>query len=550
MKTKAIKTLALLLVLTLTMSVMGVSAMAASHDVVMNVNNADVSNYILNSKYTLAEFESDLENSEYVAFFNFDSAEDEANINMDAAITNSEQTSAITFSTANISGSGSSSFSRVEVAAGTIARNHNWASGNSSGLIFANSKVTFTFPTVNDGLKPVAVGFFMSTQRTGVSELLYAPEVTYNVGSEKATPTSLAVGQDLAFCGFKAEGRYLTSLTVYGDETTSMRLDDFCVIYAEDIYGINTNNGTTADSPTAYDEDMFYKDFNNSQYSVLYDFDATKTNASYSVSNGYNLLLSAPIIGTDSQTCDITSNKFKESDGTTNYKNAVSVLPDFTSTDNPNYASGDDMLLIMNDATLTLPLPVCENLKPVAVGYYTSSHKDKAYSATVAATFNSSAETSYTIDSTTAPTALRFCGFRAPAGDYLTTIKIVVASGQNMRVDDICVIYENADKIASDIRISSDEDGNDGLYYAGDVNAEDSLYATVPAARGEDNDIILAVYGTDGKLIKVAMATEGSMQAAITNLTTVKGEDRITAVKAFVWNKDTLVPVGVNASIE
>lgn len=546
MKTKAIKTLALLIVLTLTMSVMGMSAMAASHDVVMNVNNADVSNYILNSKYTLAEFENDLAGSEHVAFFNFDSEED--GVNMDAAITGSSQTSGITVSTANISGSGTSSFAHVEIAPGTESRNHNWASGNSSGLISANGKVTFKFPTVKDGLKPVAVGFFMTTHKTGAFPLVQAPEVTYNVGSEKATPASLVVGQELAFCGFKAEGRYLTSLTVYCDDSNSMRLDDFCVIYAEDIYGINTNNGTTETSPTAYNDDMFYKDFNNSQYSVLFDFDAANTDAS--IKDGYNLLLSAPINGTESQICSVTSNKFKKSDGTTNYKNAVSVLSDFTSTDNPNYASGDDMLLILNDATLTLPLPECENLKPVAVGYYASSHKDKAYSATVAATFNSAAEASYAVDSTTEPTALRFCGFRAPAGDYLTTIKIVVESGQNMRVDDICVIYENADKIASDIRISSDEDGNDGLYYAGDVNAEDSLYATVPAARGESNDIILAVYGTDGKLIKVATATEGSMQAAITNLTTVKGEDRITAVKAFVWNKDTLIPVGVNASIE
>ena len=303
MKTKAIKTLALLIVLTLTMSVMGVSAMTASHNVVMNANDADVSNYTLNSKYTLAEFESDLENSEYVAFFNFDSEEN--GVNMDAAITNSDQTSGIE---TIVNGT----FSRVPIAPGTAERNHNWASGNSAGLISANGKIEFKIP-VKNGLKPVAVGFFMTTHKTGAFPLVQAPEVTYNVGSEKATPTSLAVGQDLAFCGFKAEGRYITSVTVFSNATNSMRLDDFCVIYTkDDIYGINTNNGVTAASPTAYDEDMFYKDFNKAQYSVLYDFDATKTDTSYTVSGGYNLILSAPITGTDTQKCAITSNKFKK----------------------------------------------------------------------------------------------------------------------------------------------------------------------------------------------------------------------------------------------
>lgn len=298
----------------------------------------------------------------------------------------------------------------------------------------------------------------------------------------------------------------------------------------------------SSDKLTGYSRADFKANLANAKYAALFNFDtaANKTTAnnvdSYALNNA---------ITNASEKSDVTitgtSGKFTVNN---NIVASTSISEVF--------ASGNGALVVYKSGSITINLNSTGNLKPVAIGYAVNIQNNKTSGGVnpkidVYLSGKSDAAWSKQYDYTSGSKLLRFFGYKAPVGESIEKIVITNTNTVNaLRIDDLCIIYEETSNIEKGMRFSTDRDGYVEINSISQL--DDVLHLNVASKYADTNNMVFyAAYDENNKIIKLSFANSGLTYTAKT-ISDIK--DQIKTVKAFVWDKSTLTPQALNATIE
>lgn len=302
--------------------------------------------------------------------------------------------------------------------------------------------------------------------------------------------------------------------------------------------------------------DAFKANLQNAKYAALFDFDFTKLNVDAGGNNYVriyqNHTMTTPIVGAaNNEQCQIT---ITSTDDLTNTKKRVyhyDYADSVESGINPRFVSGTDCMAIQNGVNITITFNENADLKPVAIGYAFNLNKDT--NATIAndVTINLSDDTSDVCDWTSPNTSnkpAKFYGYKAPVGKYIKSFNISNVDGGNyIRIDDLCIVYEETEKIEEGIRFSADYYGYVEFNDVDQLTNSSHIRVDVASEKGEGKKVILALYGAKEKFLWVGSTSENLYVRR--NMSTALADGLLKKVRAFIWDNGTLVPVGECATV-
>lgn len=316
-------------------------------------------------------------------------------------------------------------------------------------------------------------------------------------------------------------------------------------------YIANTAANLTNTPITEYTRDDFKANLANAKYAALFDFTGGGTVTKQGTT--YVAELQAPVQGTsESDNCTIN---FTGEWGATSKNWSCLYLKDlasWASDENTNNASGMSYCRINAGSKATLSFTNPENLKPIAIGCEVTSYKNNStskFECNVKVYLTGEDEPAFTQNNafTSTNTLLRFLGYKAPVGKTIDRIEISNENGtEHLRIDDLCVVYDEASNIEKGMRFSADEGGYVEINSISQLG--DKLYLNAASKYADKKYMVFyAAYDANNEIIKLSIATSGKTMTVKT-ITDIK--DKIKTVKAFVWDKSALTPQALNATIE
>ena len=127
-----------------------------------------------------------------------------------------------------------------------------------------------------------------------------------------------------------------------------------------------------------------------------------------------------------------------------------------------------------------------------------------------------------------------FCAVKAPAGKYITGLKIAPNECASFIIDNLGIIFDKEEEL-EDITFSTDAAGENILSSVAGLTGD--VYVNIAKAFS-DKKVLLALYGAGDELLDVAVANENATQA----LAQVPAGKTLTGIKAFVWDIAKLIP--------
>lgn len=298
----------------------------------------------------------------------------------------------------------------------------------------------------------------------------------------------------------------------------------------------DAGSNVSSDKMTKYSRDDFKANLANAKYAALFDFETGKTS------------------GVASCSLNTTITNALETSGVTitGASTGFAVQNNISTGMNNVFASGNGALVVYKNQTIKINLNSTGNLKPVAIGYAVNIQQNQTSGGVnsnmkVYLSGKTDADLSEQYDYSSQCKLLRFFGYKAPVGEYIDSIEISNTNASNaLRIDDLCIIYEETSNIEKGMRFSTDQAGYVEINSISQL--DDVLHLNVASKYADTNNMVFyAAYDVNNKIIKLSFANSGQTYTA-KNITEIK--DQIKTVKAFVWNKKTLTPQALNATIE
>lgn len=291
----------------------------------------------------------------------------------------------------------------------------------------------------------------------------------------------------------------------------------------------------SSDKLTGYSRADFKANLANAKYAALFNFETGKTSS----------VASCTLNTTITNALETSGVTITGASGGFAVQNNISSM-------NNVFASGSGALVVYKSKSITINLNSTGNLKPVAIGYAVNIQQDLTAGGVksnmkVYLSGKSDAAWSEQYDYTTGSKLLRFFGYKAPVGESIEKIEITNTNTVNaLRIDDLCIIYEETSNIEKGMRFSTDRDGYVEINSISQL--DDVLHLNVASKYADTNNMVFyAAYDENNKIIKLSFANSGLTYTAKT-ISDIK--DQIKTVKAFVWDKSTLAPQALNATIE
>ncbi len=289
----------------------------------------------------------------------------------------------------------------------------------------------------------------------------------------------------------------------------------------------------------SYSEENFKATLANANYAALFNFDSETAT--------YLTEVNTAIVGAgDNDKCTLGI--------TPSTANCVSLRKN--SSGNTIVASGTQAMGITRGTSATFSISSTDDtLKPVAIGFYVFSDTNKVDSAVAAdltvTLSGGTTETNEWKNANAKNTSLRFYGYKAPLGKYIESIQIAVpshAGTSRVRFDDLCIIYDDVSRINTGVRFYKNGNTEVDFYDVTDLKNSTiggSVWTEVSSEKYTGKKIIMAVY--DGNELMDVKTTD---DLSVGNGLSAGQIDRLTKIKTFIWDMNTLVPAGPAATLE
>ena len=403
-----------------------------------------------------------------------------------------------------------------------------------------------------------AIGFALTY---GTARQAMTLTLTYDNGDTEtvsaASPASGTRGA-YSFCAVKAPaGKYITGLKIAPNQNASFIIDNLGIIFdkeEEPEESAGLPGGPYEGDLTAYGYNAFKADFNAATYTAFEDFEQLPDGLN--AVTGYNNLSSTSpaVYPFEMAVSGVENGSFSLKLNDASGKNLIFAFDvqngGAGDTTSGNYAIIGGKDTGSNNAVVEFVAGDSEGAYNVlkADGVAQTDYKISAIgfaltygtarqAMTLTLTYDNGDTETVSAASPASGTrgAYSFCAVKAPAGKYITGLKIAPNQNASFIIDNLGIIFDKEEE-PEDITFSTDAAGENIISSVAGLTGD--VYVNIAAYAFEDKKVLLALYGAGDELLDVAIANVGDTQA----LAQVPAGKTLTGIKAFVWDIAKLIP--------